>query len=441
MSSIKSMLIIFLLGGISYAVYLVLTTEPPGPPPEGLPDDWADAPKIEIPEMGPGGTPATMLPVEPPGSGHSSYHADPSAPLGDAPAFGDPATAGDAPRYQPESAMNSPSDAPPFNAGLPAVPNAGGDAPAFEAQSPAPAVSNPTAFPPESAPSASTDPGMENSPGYSYDTMTSSDVAAADTPAASFNQEMAAADPAAVPEADTAGIGENDFAAAMDGIRKQLEQGDIANAHLELSRWYDDPRLSAVEHQDLMRILDRVAGTVVYSNQHNLLVPAYVVQPGDTLQSIGEKFQVPWQLLAKINGVAPAQLQIGSELKVVPGPFDAVVDLDEYLLTLYVQGRYAGRFRIGVGQENSTPVGEYVVQQKLEDPVYYGPDQQIAADDPANPLGERWIDLGNGLGIHGTNNPESIGKAESQGCVRLSPVDVADVYDILSVGSRVVIRR
>jgi lipoprotein-anchoring transpeptidase ErfK/SrfK len=58
-------------------------------------------------------------------------------------------------------------------------------------------------------------------------------------------------------------------------------------------------------------------------------------------------------------------------------------------------------------------------------------------------LGERWIglDSGNQLGIHGTNDPASIGRAESRGCIRLSPTDVDDVYDILSIGSKVVIRR
>lgn len=438
MSSLKSMLIIFLLGGISYGVYLVLTTEPPGPPPEGLPEDWADAPKIEMPEMGPGGTPATMLPVEPPTAG--GYVADPDAPLGEAPAFGSAASAGEAPPFQADSAMAPPSDAPPFNAGLPAVPNTPSDVQRPESQSPAPAVANPSELPTQTPPVPSAEAAMNTPPANFQNSLPGESPTTSQTPAASFN-EMVAATPQTSPETETPSIGANEFAAAMDGIRKQLEQGDVANAHLELSRWYDDPRLTAVEHQDLMRILDRVAGTVVYSNQHNLLVPAYVVQPGDTLQSIAESFQVPWQLIAKINGVSPNQLAVGTELKVVPGPFDAVVDLDEFLLTLYIQGRYAGRFRIGVGQENSTPVGEYTVAQKLENPVYYGPDQQIAADDPNNPLGERWIDLGNGLGIHGTNNPESIGKAESRGCVRLSPADVADVYDILSVGSRVVVRR
>ncbi len=106
---------------------------------------------------------------------------------------------------------------------------------------------------------------------------------------------------------------------------------------------------------------------------------------------------------------------------------------------MFLYGRYAGRFRIGVGQDQSTPDGDMTVQNKVVNPTYYGPGQVIGPEDPANPLGGRWIDLGNRIGIHGTNDPGSIGRAESRGCIRLSPGDINDVYDILSVGSRVTI--
>jgi lipoprotein-anchoring transpeptidase ErfK/SrfK len=173
-----------------------------------------------------------------------------------------------------------------------------------------------------------------------------------------------------------------------------------------------------------------------------MLEDVYSVQPGDTLERVAERYNVPWQLLAKINGIAdPQHVRAGDQLKVVRGPFDAMVNLQKYELTLFLRGRYAGRFRIGIGQDQSTPDGEFSVKNKVANPTYYGPNQVIGADDPNNPLGERWIDLGNQIGIHGTNDPRSIGQAESRGCIRLSPGDVEDVYDILSIGSKVVIRR
>jgi lipoprotein-anchoring transpeptidase ErfK/SrfK len=56
-------------------------------------------------------------------------------------------------------------------------------------------------------------------------------------------------------------------------------------------------------------------------------------------------------------------------------------------------------------------------------------------------LGERWIDLGESYGIHGTIEPDSIGKAASRGCIRMREKDVIEVYDFLVKGSEVVIRK
>ncbi len=455
MSSLRSLLILFLLGGISYGVYLALTAEPPGPPPEGVAEDWHEAPLVELPDFG---TAATSLPVEPPSPGMVPQPAvDGSGTTGDLPPAASfaPGDGGEAPAFVPgASSATVPSDAPPFNPGLPPAP---ADNTPLTAQAPHGTIGSeypatPTMPDEEALPPTSLDPAADSGSVPQEPTAAPLVPAPADElPTEATAPPLGATDasdavlpnvpesaPAATPTGDVA----TEFSAAMQTVQQHLDRGELAEAHLELSRWYDDPRLSAEQHQDLMRVLDRVAGTVVYSQQHHLLASPYMVQSGDTLESIATKFNVPWQLLAKVNGIGdPSELQPGAQLKIIPGPFDAVVDLDEFLLTLYVQQRYAGRFRIGVGQEKTTPLGEFVVQDKLENPTYYGPQTTIEADDPSNPLGERWIDLGGGIGIHGTNDSDSIGQAASRGCIRLSPADVVDVYDILSVGSRVVIRR
>ena len=73
-------------------------------------------------------------------------------------------------------------------------------------------------------------------------------------------------------------------------------------AHYQLSRWYDDPNLNPQEQQHLNELLDQLAGTVIYSTQ-NLMEPACEVQQGETLERIAQRYNVPWQLLAKINGI------------------------------------------------------------------------------------------------------------------------------------------
>ena len=185
-----------------------------------------------------------------------------------------------------------------------------------------------------------------------------------------------------------------------------------------------------------------MAGTVVYSTQH-LLDSPYEVQQGERLEDISQRYNVPWQLLAKINGIDdPQSLRPGERLKVMRGPFSATVSLEKRQLTLLLaDGSYAGRFAVGIGREQPPAEGVYAVSDKVVNPVYRGPQQTIGAGDPANPLGDRWIGLGSSLGIHGTNRPDSIGRVDLPGSISLSPRDVEDVYDILSVGSKVTIRR
>ncbi|HEX5442254.1 MAG TPA: LysM domain-containing protein, partial [Pirellulales bacterium] len=139
------------------------------------------------------------------------------------------------------------------------------------------------------------------------------------------------------------------FAALMQSAEASLAQGQLGDVHLELSAWYGEPRLSPDEEHQLTNLLDQLAGTVIYSRQH-LLEPAYEVQPGDTLERIADDYQVPWQLLANINGLRdPQRLHQGEQLKVIRGPFHALVNLQKLELVLNVGRRYAGRFRIGIG--------------------------------------------------------------------------------------------
>ncbi|MEZ6056631.1 MAG: L,D-transpeptidase family protein [Planctomycetaceae bacterium] len=221
--------------------------------------------------------------------------------------------------------------------------------------------------------------------------------------------------------------------AAIDGL---IHAGQDVEAHRKLSALY-------WEHPDargeLMERIDQTARRIYFQPNDHYLEP-YVVQPGDMLQTIARDYQVSWEYLAKLNRTDPKKIRPGQKLKVIRGPFNAVVDLSRYEMTIHAHGYYVASFPIGIGRDASTPRGSFTVSDKVPNPVYYGPDRVIAADDPANPLGEYWIAIGNGYGIHGTNDPSSIGRAESRGCIRLSDSAIADVYDLLTAGSEVVIR-
>src|SRR3990172_9414111 len=161
---------------------------------------------------------------------------------------------------------------------------------------------------------------------------------------------------------------EPSFAASWPEIQGSLERQELVQAHAKLSQWYRNPTLSPVEAQQVETLLSQLAGTVVYSTEHRL-EPPYTVHAGDTLQTIAQQFEIPWQLLAKINGVPAADMvQPGQQLKVIRGPFAAVVELQKSQLTLLLDGRYAGQFPITVDPAAVQTEGEWVIEQKLVNP-------------------------------------------------------------------------
>lgn len=215
-------------------------------------------------------------------------------------------------------------------------------------------------------------------------------------------------------------------------------------AHKALSKLYwDEPQLRSV----IASRIDATARSIYFDPQPHYM-PAYEVAPGDQLRVFARQYNVPWEYLARLNRIDdPGRIKAGQRIKVIKGPFAAVIDLSDFVLTVHGHGYYVRRYPVGVGKDGTTPMGTFRVVLKEANPKYYGPDVVMERDDPANPLGERWIGLDDGAGrptsygIHGTIDPGSIGKAESRGCVRLRNEDVAEVYDLLGVGSEVVIQR
>jgi hypothetical protein len=229
--------------------------------------------------------------------------------------------------------------------------------------------------------------------------------------------------------------------------RRRLNEGAMAEVHLQLSRVYDDPGLSAEESRELAELLDQLAGMVIYSRQH-ILEPPHAVRSGETLPQIAQRYNVPWQLLAKINGVRdPERLEPGRQLKVLRGPFDAVVSQGRYELVVMLGGYYAGRFPIGIGRDAPRLEGKYVVKEKTVQSPSSGATAAAAGADRSIPAGNYWIGLTERIGIHGTSDLRSLRRADGRGSILLGERDVEDVFDILSadselsVGSRVTIKR
>src|SRR6202521_4453612 len=130
-------------------------------------------------------------------------------------------------------------------------------------------------------------------------------------------------------------------------------------------------------------------------------------------------------------------------------PGTVIIDTGNTMLYYVLgQGR-AIRYGVGVGREGFTWSGVQTISRKAEWPDWHPPAQMIArqpylprfmAGGPGNPLGARAMYLGSSVyRIHGTNDPSTIGKSVSAGCIRLTNDDVADLFSRVNVGTRVVV--
>jgi lipoprotein-anchoring transpeptidase ErfK/SrfK len=118
-----------------------------------------------------------------------------------------------------------------------------------------------------------------------------------------------------------------------------------------------------------------------------------------------------------------------------------IVSFPDRQLALLEDGKVLKTYQIAVGAEVSrSPEGEFTVINRLENPTYYAPGKVIGPG-KENPLGTRWMGLSKkGFGIHGTNVPNSIGKAASHGCIRMRQRDLEELFTMVSVGDTVQLR-
>lgn len=235
-----------------------------------------------------------------------------------------------------------------------------------------------------------------------------------------------------------------------------LNRGELVSARAVLN---DALRSSEATEADKRRIREDLTtvnnelffGSTVYPG--DALSEVYEIQPGNSLARITrtQGLTVDWRLIQRINRISdPSRIRVGQKIKLVRGPIHAIVTKSDYRIDLYAgppgsedQWTFICSYPVGLGADNSTPIGEFVVRNnsKLINPVWRNPrtGEHFAADDPKNPIGERWVGIegvGNaavhdGYGIHGTIDPESIGTDASMGCIRLNDDAVEVVYEML----------
>jgi lipoprotein-anchoring transpeptidase ErfK/SrfK len=115
-----------------------------------------------------------------------------------------------------------------------------------------------------------------------------------------------------------------------------------------------------------------------------------------------------------------------------------VVSLEDRKLALVEDGQVKKVYLVAVGKPTTpSPTGTFSIARRVRNPVYQH-EGKIVLPGPGNPVGTRWMGLNvKGYGIHGTNEPKSIGKAASHGCIRMAKKDLEEMYELVNVGDTV----
>lgn len=167
----------------------------------------------------------------------------------------------------------------------------------------------------------------------------------------------------------------------------------------------------------------------------------YTVKSGDSLYVIALKNHTTVDLIKKTNKLESDTIYPGMKFKINTAPFSILISKSRNTLTLFLKDKPIKEYSVATGKKNSTPAGTFKITAKLVNPTWFKTGAILPPGSPENSLGTRWLGFDKpGYGIHGTTEPESIGKQVSDGCVRMLNEQVEELYGIVPVGIQVTIQ-
>jgi lipoprotein-anchoring transpeptidase ErfK/SrfK len=161
----------------------------------------------------------------------------------------------------------------------------------------------------------------------------------------------------------------------------------------------------------------------------------HIVKAGESLTIIAANYRISLNQLIAVNNISnPNIIYIGQQINIpsLPNPdsipYSIHISVSTKRLILKREGQVVREYPIAVGKiVTATPVGDFVIVNR--------------EPNPGGPFGVMWLSLSKvHYGIHGTNNPASIGKAVSLGCIRMYNNDVLELASMVPNGTRVLIR-
>lgn len=251
--------------------------------------------------------------------------------------------------------------------------------------------------------------------------------------------------PAPVPPASRTPIGVEERLAAA---RRQFDLGMLEAAR-KLAR--QAMKMEGVVEFDptwrrCVEIIDDVDRRLMNSSAPAKEKGFYRVVKGDSLARIASRHYTSVGALIRCNeslhredGRDPI-IRPSQSLSYIQGTWSIRVSKQHFLLLLYLDGELYRVWTVGIGKENRTPAGRFLITEKLTDPAWTPPGRYIAAGDPDNVLGTRWLKLTptegtdsslEGYGIHGTTEPDTVGTSCSAGCIRMRNEEVEELFDFI----------
>ena len=282
----------------------------------------------------------------------------------------------------------------------------------------------------------------EPAAGTGADTAAEAPAAAAPAPAAPATTAAAAGpvQPAPAPP-PPALLGPDPALPAFNEAQTLVESGQAPAAREKALGALAAAKDAAVRRQ-VEDLLGRIHTSLIFTPSPMAEKVDYTIQPGDTLAGIAKQHKTTMELLTRGNGIKSAVIRPADRLRILTGQFSVLVDKSDNELVLSLNDRFFKRYRVGTGKFEKTPAGQFKITDRIAQPTWWRPDgKAVPFGDKENVLGTHWLSLDlPGYGIHGTWEPDTVGKQESAGCIRLVNADIEELYTLLPVGTPVVIQ-
>lgn len=231
---------------------------------------------------------------------------------------------------------------------------------------------------------------------------------------------------------------------------KALEDG-LRASYAKLCPLLEGP-MPRAERDRAIEVFHKITKELFLNSTHNEFNENYAVKSGDSFAVIASRAGISLNLLYDLNNKQRGARDIhpGDNLKLPKGKPNLIVRKADFTASLYFGDKLVRQYIIAHGKGDNTPEGQTSISSKIVDPEK----GSQGSRDPVNEMRLRWLGMEpyvdtrpgkpaekrRGFGFHGTIYPDSIGKMESLGCIRMKDADVIELYDIVREGNKVEVK-